>query len=126
MLESLDNGKPISASKSGDLPQVSMCTAPSLLQSMSPSQTSDSNLVCTTEDHCGICSSEWRMVRFRAPKPPDLCSCMRQGCCLQSIEHIRYYAGWADKIHGKVIPTGGPIQAISYREPLGRWLAGPV
>ena len=27
MLESLDNGKPISASKSGDLPQVRMCTA---------------------------------------------------------------------------------------------------
>ncbi|CAK0737882.1 Aldehyde dehydrogenase 2 member B4, mitochondrial [Coccomyxa viridis] len=57
MLESLDNGKPLSASKSGDLPQ--------------------------------------------------------------SIEHIRYYAGWADKIHGMVIPTGAPVQAITYREPLG-------
>ncbi|CAL5223994.1 g6609 [Coccomyxa viridis] len=57
MLESLDNGKPLSASKGGDLPQ--------------------------------------------------------------SIEHLRYYAGWADKIHGMTIPTGGPVQAITYREPLG-------
>ena len=38
---------------------------------------------------------------------------------LQSIEHIRYYAGWADKIHGMTIPTGAPVQAITYREPLG-------
>ncbi len=38
---------------------------------------------------------------------------------LQSIEHLRYYAGWADKIHGMTIPTGGPVQAITYREPLG-------
>ena len=38
---------------------------------------------------------------------------------MQSIEHLRYYAGWADKIHGMTIPTGGPVQAITYREPLG-------
>ncbi len=38
---------------------------------------------------------------------------------MQSIEHLRYYAGWADKIHGMTIPTGGPLQAITYREPLG-------
>jgi hypothetical protein len=37
MLESLDNGKPISASKSGDLPQVSTCTASSILQFTSAS-----------------------------------------------------------------------------------------
>ena len=44
---------------------------------------------------------------------------LTEGCALQSIEHIRYYAGWADKIHGMVIPTGAPVQAITYREPLG-------
>ena len=38
---------------------------------------------------------------------------------MQSIEHLRYYAGWADKIHGMTVPTGGPLQAITYREPLG-------
>ena len=39
-----------------------------------------------------------------------------------SIEHIRYYAGWADKIHGSVVPVGpasGKMFATVYREPLG-------
>ena len=53
----------------------------------------------------------------------QLCTVARSSltgeCALQSIEHIRYYAGWADKIHGMVIPTGAPVQAITYREPLG-------
>ena len=42
---------------------------------------------------------------------------------LQSAEHIRYYAGWADKIFGKVAPTSGNFQAIVYREPLGESLS---
>ncbi|DBB05307.1 TPA: Aldehyde dehydrogenase 2 member B7, mitochondrial [Trebouxia sp. C0006] len=60
ILESLDNGKPLSASKGGDVPL--------------------------------------------------------------SVEHIRYYAGWADKIHGSIVPCGpasGPMMATVYREPLG-------
>jgi aldehyde dehydrogenase (NAD+) len=36
-----------------------------------------------------------------------------------AVEHIRYYAGWADKIFGKVAPTAGDFQATVYREPLG-------
>lgn len=36
-----------------------------------------------------------------------------------SVEHIRYYAGWADKIHGKIVPTGGKFYAQVYKEPLG-------
>lgn len=39
-----------------------------------------------------------------------------------SVEHIRYYAGWADKIHGSVVPVGpfsGKMQATVYKEPLG-------
>ena len=39
-----------------------------------------------------------------------------------SVEHIRYYAGWADKIHGSVVPCGpasGKMQATVYKEPLG-------
>lgn len=39
---------------------------------------------------------------------------------LQSAEHIRYYAGWADKIYGKVAPTAGNFQALIYKEPLGK------
>jgi len=41
------------------------------------------------------------------------------------IQCYRYYAGWADKIHGKVIPTSGPVAAhgqyFSYTqyEPVG-------
>lgn len=32
---------------------------------------------------------------------------------------LRYYAGWADKIHGEVIPVDGPIFNYTRREPLG-------
>jgi len=31
----------------------------------------------------------------------------------------RYFAGWADKIHGKVIPTQGPYMAYTRHEPVG-------
>ena len=31
----------------------------------------------------------------------------------------RYFAGWADKIHGKVIPASGPFMAYTRHEPVG-------
>ena len=31
----------------------------------------------------------------------------------------RYYAGWADKIHGKTIPVTGPFMAYTRHEPVG-------
>ncbi len=31
----------------------------------------------------------------------------------------RYYAGWADKIHGKTIPVNGPFTAYTRHEPVG-------
>lgn len=37
----------------------------------------------------------------------------------QCVEHIHYYAGWADKIHGKVIPVNGEMMAYTYKEPIG-------
>ncbi|XP_076054999.1 aldehyde dehydrogenase [Oratosquilla oratoria] len=36
-----------------------------------------------------------------------------------SISNLRYFAGWADKIHGKVIPTDGPFFAYTRHEPIG-------
>ncbi|EFJ51086.1 hypothetical protein VOLCADRAFT_73567 [Volvox carteri f. nagariensis] len=36
-----------------------------------------------------------------------------------SIDHFRYYAGWADKIHGKTIPVDGPYLAYTLHEPIG-------
>ncbi|KAG2485836.1 hypothetical protein HYH03_015419 [Edaphochlamys debaryana] len=36
-----------------------------------------------------------------------------------SIDHFRYYAGWADKIHGKTIPVDGPYWAYTFHEPIG-------
>ncbi|KIZ05750.1 aldehyde dehydrogenase (NAD+) [Monoraphidium neglectum] len=36
-----------------------------------------------------------------------------------SYDHIRYYAGWADKIQGKTIPVDGPYWAYTFHEPLG-------
>jgi aldehyde dehydrogenase (NAD+) len=36
-----------------------------------------------------------------------------------SIEVLRYYAGWADKNHGKVIPMNGPYFGFTRHEPVG-------
>jgi len=36
-----------------------------------------------------------------------------------SIDHFRYYAGWADKIHGKTIPVDGDFLAYTMHEPVG-------
>jgi len=36
-----------------------------------------------------------------------------------SIDHLRYYAGWSDKIHGSTLPVDGPYWAYTLHEPLG-------
>ncbi|MEJ7809004.1 MAG: aldehyde dehydrogenase family protein [Gemmatimonadaceae bacterium] len=36
-----------------------------------------------------------------------------------AVETYRYYAGWADKIHGETIPVDGPFLNYTLREPLG-------
>ena len=36
-----------------------------------------------------------------------------------SIKTYRYYAGWADKIHGQTIPIGGPHFCYTKEEPVG-------
>lgn len=36
-----------------------------------------------------------------------------------SIDHYRYFAGWADKIHGQTIPVAGPYFAYTLHEPVG-------
>ncbi|KAK3282604.1 Aldehyde dehydrogenase 2 member B4, mitochondrial [Cymbomonas tetramitiformis] len=36
-----------------------------------------------------------------------------------SVSHLRYYAGWADKIQGKTIPTGSEHFAYTLHEPIG-------
>jgi aldehyde dehydrogenase (NAD+) len=36
-----------------------------------------------------------------------------------SIKVFRYYAGWADKIHGQTIPIGGPYLCYTKEEPVG-------
>lgn len=36
-----------------------------------------------------------------------------------SINTLRYYAGWADKVHGKTIATDGPFFAYTRHEPVG-------
>ena len=35
------------------------------------------------------------------------------------VKTIRYYAGWADKIHGATIPIAGPYMAYTKEEPVG-------
>ena len=41
-----------------------------------------------------------------------------------SIETFRYYAGWADKIHGKTIPVRGDFLTYTRHEPVG--VAGQI
>ncbi|EDV26544.1 uncharacterized protein TRIADDRAFT_37388 [Trichoplax adhaerens] len=36
-----------------------------------------------------------------------------------SIACLRYFAGWADKIHGKTIPVDGPYMTYTRHEPIG-------
>lgn len=36
-----------------------------------------------------------------------------------AIKCLRYYAGWADKLHGKTIPIDGPFLCMTRREPVG-------
>lgn len=36
-----------------------------------------------------------------------------------SVKVLRYYAGWADKNHGKVIPADGNVFAYTRHEPVG-------
>jgi len=36
-----------------------------------------------------------------------------------AIDHFRYYAGWADKVHGKTIPVDGDFFAYTLHEPVG-------
>src|SRR5574343_196457 len=35
------------------------------------------------------------------------------------VNTLRYYAGWADKIHGKTLPIAGPYFAYTKEEPVG-------
>jgi aldehyde dehydrogenase (NAD+) len=37
----------------------------------------------------------------------------------ESIKTLRYYAGWADKNHGKVLPVGDDYFAYTRHEPVG-------
>jgi aldehyde dehydrogenase (NAD+) len=32
---------------------------------------------------------------------------------------LRYYAGWADKIHGRTLPVVGPYNMLTREEPVG-------
>jgi acyl-CoA reductase-like NAD-dependent aldehyde dehydrogenase len=41
-----------------------------------------------------------------------------------SIQTLRYYAGWADKIHGKTIPVSGDFLTYTRHEPVG--VAGQI
>jgi len=36
-----------------------------------------------------------------------------------AIRVIRYYAGWADKIHGRTLPHSGPFTVYTREEPVG-------
>jgi aldehyde dehydrogenase (NAD+) len=37
----------------------------------------------------------------------------------EAVAVLRYYAGWADKVHGETLPIAGPMLGYTRREPLG-------
>ena len=39
--------------------------------------------------------------------------------CFLSYFYFRYYAGWPDKMNGKVLPVGGDFFSYTRREPVG-------
>ena len=39
--------------------------------------------------------------------------------CTLALRCYRYYAGWADKIHGQTIPITGPYHCYTRQEPVG-------
>lgn len=41
------------------------------------------------------------------------------GDVINSVKSLRYYAGWADKIHGKTIPADGNVFGFTRAEPVG-------
>lgn len=41
-----------------------------------------------------------------------------------SVATLRYYAGWADKIHGKTLPVSGDFMSYTRHEPVG--VAGQI
>ncbi len=43
-----------------------------------------------------------------------------------TVKCYRYYAGWADKIHGKTIPVEGPFHCYTRHEPVGVRRASPT
>lgn len=36
-----------------------------------------------------------------------------------SVDTLRYYAGWCDKVHGNTIPADGPFLTFTRKEPIG-------
>ncbi|XP_033634070.1 retinal dehydrogenase 2-like [Asterias rubens] len=42
-----------------------------------------------------------------------------KGCALNVVEVLRYFGGWADKIHGKTIPIKGDFFCYTRHEPVG-------
>ncbi|XP_055585639.1 aldehyde dehydrogenase X, mitochondrial [Uranotaenia lowii] len=36
-----------------------------------------------------------------------------------AIDTFRYYAGWADKVHGSTVPSDGPVMTFIRKEPIG-------
>ena len=36
-----------------------------------------------------------------------------------TINNYRYYAGWADKIHGETLPSNGPYFSYTKKDPVG-------
>ncbi|TRY76545.1 hypothetical protein TCAL_11399, partial [Tigriopus californicus] len=80
--------------------------------------------------HWGLLSP-CRLARFQPPgralTPIDLCTPIFPGKPLAtsledvaaSVDCLRYFAGWADKIHGQTIPVDGSFFTFTRPEPMG-------
>jgi acyl-CoA reductase-like NAD-dependent aldehyde dehydrogenase len=115
VLETLDNGKPLSLSRNSDVPLAIdhyRCVRRGERE----------------ERGAGRTSRDRGLVPRRAPtspritwliNAPALCSSSLFPSALFGRTIHRYFAGWADKIHGQTIPVDGPFFAYTLREPVG-------
>ncbi|MGH0120880.1 UNVERIFIED_CONTAM: hypothetical protein FKN15_014064 [Acipenser sinensis] len=128
-LETLDNGKPYTISYSVDLPLVVKCLryyAGWADKNHGKTIPIDGDYFCyTRHEPVGVCGQIIPVSKVRGAGPGvwgTLCiQCGQEYSfpCLLPGPVSMYYAGWADKNHGKTIPIDGDYFCYTRHEPVG-------
>lgn len=107
-LDTLDNGKPYS-----DALNIDVTLAHKVSRSTDGRGRAAAAKAAQTRMHARArCTGDARCVRAAVPppgSPPPLATLLLL-CLHLLLQCARYYAGWADKIHGKTIPVSHPAR----------------